>query len=173
MGMEKIVDMLIGFIGMFRFFTVVDAFENGVKLRWGKYVKTVKPGFRWQLPLGIDEILTVNVVTDPVVVGPQSLTTKDGKSVVILAIVTWKTFDARKVLLEVDGAESALVDVSCGYIHEQVAAHTWATIRTPEFPNSLKKHIQKQARKWGISVTNVQFSDCSLSRSYRLWTGGE
>ena len=160
-------------IGLFKFFTVIDAFEEGVLLRLGKYKRTVKPGLRFHWPFYIDNILTDNVVTDPLSLGTQSLTTKDGKSIVISAVVTWRIFDVRRTLLEVDGAESALYDVASGYIHEQVAANTWATIRKPEFPATLKKHIQKQARKWGISVTNVQFSDCSLSRSYRLWTGGE
>ena len=170
---DKLFDFFFQIVGMFQFWTVIDAFEEGVLLRFGKFKKTLKPGLRFILPFYIDNVLTDNVVTDPMTLGTQSLTTKDGKSIVISAVITWRIFDIRKVLLEVDGAESALVDVSAGYIHEQVAQNTWATIRKPDFPNSLKKHIQRQARKWGISVTNVQFSDCSLSRSYRLWTRGE
>ena len=39
----------------------VDANENGVVLRFGKYVKTTEPGLRFKWPLGIDQVYKIQV----------------------------------------------------------------------------------------------------------------
>lgn len=162
-----------GFLGqvlhLFVFINVLDPYEAGVKLRMGRYVKTVTGGHFWFLwPFGIDEIKYDNVVQDTMELGTQSLTTKDNATIQVAPILTYHIFDIKRFLLDVEDADSAMTDAASGYVRDQVAAATWAQVRKPGFPNTLKKHIQKQARKWGIAVTNVQFSSCVQAPSLRL-----
>ena len=174
MGFERVFAFIFDdVLGALVFWTVIDKFEEGVQMRLGKPKRTLQPGLRFILPFGIDEVLTDNVVPTTTSLDTQSLTTKDGKSIVIEAVLTHKIVDIQKILLEVEDADDALTDSASGYIAEQVTQHTWAQVRKPEFPKSLKPHIQRQARKWGIGVTKVQFSDCALAPSYRLWTNGD
>lgn len=163
-------DMIKELLAWAVFWVVIDQYEEGVLLRCGKFKRCLKPGLRFVLPCGIDKVQVDNVVLATLSLDTQSLTTKDGKAIVIEAFLTWKIIDIRKVLLEVEAVADALTDVASGYIAEQVSCHTWAVVRQPEFSRTLRKHIQKQAGQWGISVTNVQFSDCALAASYRLWT---
>ena len=167
--LDRLFDVLFQVIGLFQFWTVIDAYEEGVLLRFGKYKRSVGPGLNFHLPFYIDSIKVDNVVPNCLSIPTQSLTTRDGKSVVIEALILWRIEDIKKVILDVEDATTSLHEITAGYIHEQVASNDWEEIRQPKFPDTLKKHIQKQAGKWGIKVMNVKFSDCSLSRSYRLW----
>jgi regulator of protease activity HflC (stomatin/prohibitin superfamily) len=146
-------------LSFFQIFSVLEPYEGGVVTRMGKYKRTVANGVVWYWPLGIDEVTKENVATETVELGTQSLTTLEDQTIQVAAIITFNIFDPKRYLLDVEDAEDALTDVSSGYITDQVALHSWDEIREAGFAASLKPHIQKQARKWGIAVTNVQFSD--------------
>jgi regulator of protease activity HflC (stomatin/prohibitin superfamily) len=155
----SIWDIMWEVMGFFQCFVVLEPYEGGVVTRMGKYKRTVGPGITWVWPLGIDEVTKENVATETAELGTQSLTTKDGQTIQVACIITFNIFDCKRYLLEVEDADDALTDAASGYITDQVASTTWAQIRKPGFSTSLKPHIQKQARKWGIAVTNLQFSD--------------
>ena len=161
-------DIIWQVLGFFQIFSVLEPYEGGVVTRMGKYKRTVGPGVVWYLPLGIDVVTKENVVTETVELGTQSLTTVDDQTIQVAAIITFHIFDCKRYLLHVEATEDALKDVSSGYITDQVSTHAWDEIRVAGFAASLKPHIQKQARKWGVAVTNVQFSDLVLCPTIRI-----
>ena len=166
---DRLIDFLVDFIDLFRFWTIVMPYEEGVVIRLGKYKKTVTAGWWLIWPFNIDQVLKANVVPTTLDLGEQSVTTADGQSVVVRAFLTWSIFDVRKLLLEVEDHEDALNDVASGYIAQAIAEADWAEVSAADFCDGLKPAIQKRARKWGISVKNVQFSDCTRSKSLRLF----
>ncbi len=87
-------------------FVVIDAYEEGVVLRFGKFKRVVKPGLRWVWPLGVEVVKFETVVRQTAYLDPQSLTSKDGKSVTISGIVTFCITDIRKFLLDIDEGEA-------------------------------------------------------------------
>lgn len=155
-------------LGFFQVFVVLEPYEGGVVTRLGKYVRTIGPGVSWLVPCGIDEVTKENVVTETADMVTQSLTTKDGQTIQLASVITYHIFDCKRYLLEVEDAGDALKDAALGYITDQVASTTWAQIRKPGFSTSLKPHIQKQARKWGVAVTNLQFSDVVACQTIRV-----
>ncbi len=169
---DRLVDLFVEFFGLFQCYTFINQFEEGVVLRCGKYNRTVLPGWRWILPLALESVLVDNVVPTTLALGVQSLHTKDGHHINIQGVLLWKITDIRKVLLDVEDAEDALTDASTGYISDSVAENNWDDIRDSRFSKNLKSIIQAQAREWGIRVMKVYISDCSKSRSIRLWHEG-
>lgn len=167
--LDRLIDFVLDILDLFRVWTVIKPYEQAVVLRLGKYARTIGPGFHFILPFNMHEVLKANVVPTTLDLGEQSVTTADGRSIVIRAYLTWSIFDVRKLLLEVEDHEDALNDVASGYIAQAIAAADWDEVRQADFCNSLKPAIQRRARKWGISVQNVQFSDCTRSKSLRLF----
>ena len=53
--------VLFGLIGLKSLIYTVRAEEEGIVMRFGKYVKTVQPGLRFKLPFGIDQVEFVAV----------------------------------------------------------------------------------------------------------------
>lgn len=171
---DRFIDVAIDFIELFRFWIVVDEYERGVVLTWGKRRKWRKPllgpGFHFVLPLGIDRVLVDNVVPAVLELSQQSLTTKDGEPIVLTAVVTWSIDDVEKILLAVENADSALEESSSGIIGDMVAESSWQHIHANGFAAKVTRKISTRANAWGIHIHSVQFKDLSKSISVRLWT---
>ena len=157
--------------GWFEFMTFIDAWEEGILLRRGKFVRVVKPGIVFHLPFEIDEIHSMNVKPTALELEEQSLTTGDSKEIVCRAVLMWSIFDIKKCTIDVEDAQETLGDIAVGVIQEMVEQQDWDYIRTPEFRSDMKRAIQKQARKWGITVSTVKFQDLTLAATYRIFGG--
>lgn len=163
-------DIFWEFLGWFQVCTFIDEWEEGVLLRRGKFKRTVKPGIAWHLPLDIDQIHTMNVKPDAMELDEQVLTTKDNKKIVISVNMLWSIFDIKKCMIDVENAEETLGDIALGYVHDLVEVTNWNDIRTKAFRNELKRLIQKQARKFGITASTVKIANLAETRVYRLIT---
>ena len=165
--------------------TFIDAWEEGVLLRagrmresrqhwwqfWRRKSYIVKPGIVFHLPFEIDEITTMNVKPTALELEEQSLTTGDNKEIVCRGVLMWSIFDIKKCTIDVEDAQETLGDIAVGVIQEMVEQQDWDYIRTPEFRSDMKKAIQKQSRKWGITVSTVKFQDLTLAATYRIFGG--
>jgi len=161
-------DIIWEFLGWFQICTFIDEWEEGVLLRRGKFSRTVGPGIAWHLPLEIDEITTQNVKPTAMDLAEQVLTTQDGVKVVISAVLMWAIFDIKKCIVDVDDAEETLEQIAEGYVLDLVEETKWNDVRTKAFRKELKQRIQKQARKFGISVTTVKLSNLAETKVFRL-----
>ena len=88
MDFSWIKDLLVAWYEWLIPFTVIDAYEEAVVLRLGKYHRNLDPGFHWLIPFGIERALSDEVVTRVVNLSSQSLTTQDGVPVVVGGAVT-------------------------------------------------------------------------------------
>ena len=43
--LDRVINFIAEFGGLFKPFEVIDAYQQGVVLRWGKYHRTLEPGF--------------------------------------------------------------------------------------------------------------------------------
>lgn len=165
---DRLFDIVIQFLDLFKPFKVINEFERGVVLRLGKYQRTVEPGFHWILPFNIDKVLVDKVVPRTVNLGAQGLTTLDGKSITVSAVVTAQLRDVRRALLEVEHVDEALMDSCYATIGDLIVAHDWDTVRTPEFTDTVTKACRKQAWRYGVEILKIQFADRTPTKAIRL-----
>ena len=177
---DKLIDLLVTWIKLFFIGFFINEYQQGVVLRLGKFHRQVGPGFHWKWPFDIEVEISTNVVPETMMVGPQSLTTQDGVSIVISTVVTFKVDDPRKYLLEVDGAQQVIEDTTYGAVASFVMDHTWDQLRSispvgngekEKFLNSdneITKIVRRLAKSYGVEILNVRLSDCTKSRSIRL-----
>jgi membrane protease subunit HflK len=166
---EKLLDWFIACWAFFKFIEVVEEYQMGIVLRWGRYHRTIEPGRRWIIPFRIERAICENVVDKATPLSSQSLTTKDGKSVVLSAVVCWRVKDIRKFLLNVEGQETALVTAAPGCITRLVVRSTWEEASTDKFLDQVTTEVRAKARKHGIEVLEVSLRDLTTARSIRLW----
>ena len=151
--------------------TVLDEYERGVVLRWGRFDREIGPGFHWLFPPIMYRALTEVVVVQPHNLVAQSLTTSDDIPMVISAVITSRVENVTKLLLEVEGREQAISDVTLGVVASCVAKATYDEVRQDAFRQTVLKEVRRLARKYGVEVLNVQFSDLQRCRSLRLVQG--
>lgn len=101
-------------------------------------------------------------------VGPQSLTTVDGHSVVITTVVTFNIEDIKTFLLDIEGAHQVIEDSTYGIVASFVMKHTWQQLLDVDISKELTKDVRRSAKKYGVAIDNVQVADFTRSRSIRL-----
>jgi regulator of protease activity HflC (stomatin/prohibitin superfamily) len=165
---DKLVDVLLQFLDKFAFIVIVDAYEQVIVLRLGRYNRTLMPGPHWIWPFA-ETAISENVVSKVYDLNAQSLTTKDGVSIVVSGIVTARVHDVRKALLGVEGVTDAIKNASVAEIARAVAGANWEELTTPQFGYLLTGACRRRGFKWGMEIDEVQLSDVSKSRSIRLF----
>jgi regulator of protease activity HflC (stomatin/prohibitin superfamily) len=161
--LDRLFDFIADIVGLFH--------ERGVVKTLGKRRRknpVVDPGFHFVFPLGIDEVLVDNVVPCVDEFDQQSLTTKDGKAITLNAVVMWSINDIQKILFNVEDADSALEEGTCGIIGEIIAETKWSEIHSSDFRRSCEVKIRSRVKKWGIRIHSVQFKNLTQSRAIRL-----
>lgn len=169
MGFEKIVDVLLSCVELFYFVRIVDAWESGVVLQFGRFRRAVGPGWRLVCPFGIDRLITVDTYPRISRLQTQSLTTADGVAVVLSAVVTHKVVNPKKVILDCGDAEEALIDSLTGTLAEHVTGAMWVDLTREEFWRTVTTYAGKRAKKWGVKVLSVQPADVARCKSLRLF----
>jgi regulator of protease activity HflC (stomatin/prohibitin superfamily) len=99
----------------------------------------------------------------------QSLTTKDGKSIVVKGMVKYKVTDAISYFVSVWDAVDALSDISCGVLKQIITEKDWVDCADNEIDNTVAKKIRNQVKRYGIDVVQFTITDISQTKSLRLF----
>ena len=162
---DKLIDFLLRFVDDALPFTVVNQWERGVYLRFGKFRRVVGTGLVLKFPF-TDNVIKTEVITQTVHLQPQTLTTLDEKSIVLKSIIRYHVHDVRKFLLSVMHASDVLVDTTQGIIRDTVEGTNWEDLYEVNEP--LKQEVMKVVEGWGITVEKVTLTDLGIVRTYRI-----
>lgn len=155
-------------------FEVIEHYNRGVRLRFGKAkvdkegkVKVLGPGLHWRIPF-VDVISTHMIKPTTMDLSEQTITTRDGQSVVVRGVLKYEVHDVATLLLEVDSPAAAVADMSMGIIRDALVERDWAECNDPALPGQIAIKIRREAKKWGINVLQLTLTDLSIMRSIRL-----
>jgi regulator of protease activity HflC (stomatin/prohibitin superfamily) len=165
--LDSLIQWLTSIIDHISPFFIVRQYENGIQLRFGKYMRSLDPGLYIKIPF-IDEILTQHVVLTTLSLPAQSLVTSDNKNIVVEAMVKYKITDAQVFLLEVYDSIDAVSDISQGIIKELIMSSTWEQCRDNELDNSITKKVRNELKKFGVYVDKVTLTSISEIKTFRL-----
>lgn len=175
--LDKLVDLIVEWLKLLFFAFTLTEYQRGVVLRLGKFNREVGPGFHWKWPFDVDVVLFDAMFPRVKFMGPQSLITKDGISVVISYLVTYEISDVKKSILNTAGPVAALEYASFGVVADFVNKHTWAELRSVkavddekelDLDNEVAKKVRRRAAKYGVHVIDIGFHDLTSSKALRL-----
>ena len=167
---DKLIDLIVTFIHDILPFKIVDQWEKGVKLNFGKFQKVVEPGLNFKIPF-FGQIITTPVITQTVNLKPQTVTSLDEKNVVLSSIVRYHIHDVEKFLLGVMHANDVLVDTTQGIIRNMVENTYWDNL--VDLTNIVTPEVNEQVEKWGITVEQISFPDLGQVVTYRVIGDGK
>jgi len=167
---DRIFDFIADVWEWFIPFVVIDVYEMGVVLRFGKPVRVIEPGLRWLIPFGIETCKYETVVRQTSYLDPQSLTSMDGKLVTISAILVYRISDIQKFLCEIDDGETDVQNMCYGIISECVEDTVWDEIRNKKFNITVQDKCRRVCKLYcGVTLIAVKYSDKATARNFRLW----
>lgn len=145
---------------------IVTEMESACVLRFGKYHKVAEPGVHCKIPF-VDAVYSYHVKTTTSHLASQTLTTKDGKSVVIKAIVRYNIEDVKLFTLSVWDAHEAIGDTVQGIISEIVMKSSWDEVLEGIEDRIFNKSLEI-LKSWGILIEKITLSDLGLIKTIKL-----
>ncbi|MEW9570724.1 FtsH protease activity modulator HflK [Rhodanobacter sp. Si-c] len=145
-------------------YTIIDARQVGVVLRFGEYARTLPPGFHFKLPTPIEAVDKVEATRIRSVNDRVSMLTRDENIITIDFTVQYQVDDARKYLFSVsdpDGsvsaaAEAAVRSVVGGSDMDQILSAAGVNL-VSEAQQALQKTLDSYDS--GLRVTEVSFQN--------------
>lgn len=167
--LDRLVELLISGLNLFRFWVVLDPYEKGVLLRLGRFIRVIEPGLTWVWPFDIDHVLTESVVMQTKSLGNLATTTVDGKKVGFECIVSYKISDIQKALLTVYRVEDAILDACQGVVGTTISTMTWDELRdTEKTTDKISIACRKRGWRYGVEILTAQLAGVSLVHNIRL-----
>lgn len=146
-------------------FRMINQYERGIILTFGKFSNIRQPGLNWIFPLlGIQRLIRVDIRIKAVDVPDQEAITRDNISVRINAVIYYKVVDAAKAVLEVENFTSAvsqLAQTTMRNASGEVDLDQLLSQRD-EISERIQKVIDAASESWGIEVMNVELKDIQL-----------
>lgn len=165
--LDRLIDLFLQFVELFRFFVVIDHYQRAVVLRLGHYHRELGPGLHWMIPMAEDALVD-NVKVRTTHMGDQVLTTLDGKTITVSGIIRWNISDIRKALLEVEGLDDVYRDVTVTTLADYVKNKTWEQLQDPVVTEELTKTARKMGWRYGVEVESLSLGNKAETMSITL-----
>ncbi|PJA47427.1 hypothetical protein CO172_01555 [Candidatus Uhrbacteria bacterium CG_4_9_14_3_um_filter_36_7] len=141
----------------------INQYERGVKFLFGKYYRTLDPGWRIVLPI-IQSMTKVDVRIKAVDVPDQEAITKDNISARINAVIYYKVRDAAKAVIEVENFRYAVSQLAQTTMRNVVGELDLDELlsKREQASKKIKEIVDVLTDPWGIQIENVELKDITL-----------
>lgn len=144
-----------------------------LRARWDTSVKTTAlgPGLHFYWP-AVTEIRAWVVARQNLDLVSQTVTTSDGKVLVVGGIVEFRIIDALKLVGDAWNPDNTIRGRAAGVLHRVCSEGTWTELQgakaNGELALRLRQQLRRRLRPLGVQVIAVEFSDFAPTRVLRL-----
>ena len=163
---DKLVQLIERFGYQLMPYVIIEEWNAGVHLRFGKWIKTLYAGIHFKIPF-FDSIIECPVITQSVNLPSQTLTTLDEESIVLKAIIRYRVSNIQTYLLSVMHANDVLIDTTQGMIRDVVELTTWDDL--VDVNETITNKVKEYVVRWGIEVEAVTITDLGIVKSFRIF----
>ena len=136
---------------------VVYEYKRALKFRFGKYITTLQPGFRWIIPV-IETIQVVDIRVITINIVSQEVMTEDNVPCSIDGVVFFKVDDPEKAVLEVEEYNFAITQLAQAALRDVCGKVELDTIlsKREEMGKNIKNIVEHETKDWGIEIIDVK-----------------
>ena len=142
---------------------VIDQYDRGVVLTFGKYTGTKQPGLTWIFPI-VQRMIKIDMRITTTDIPQQEVITKDNVPVGINAVVYFQVQSAENAILNIKDytqavsqyAQAALRDVIGGIELDSLLSER------EKIAEEIQKIVVAATQSWGILVTDIKIQDIEL-----------
>ncbi len=147
---------------------VIYEYKRALKFRFGKYVKTLNPGFRWIIPI-VETIQVVDIRVITINIVSQEVMTEDNVPCSIDGVVFFKIYDPEKAVLEVEEFSFAITQLSQAALRDVCGKVELDTIlsKREEMGKNIKAIVEVETHEWGIEIMDVKIKDIQLPENMK------
>ena len=164
-----IVVVLLGLILTSSTFRLVQQYERGVVLRFGRLLPAVRePGLRAIVPVA-DRMRKVSIQTVVLDIPSQGTITRDNVTIGVDAVVYFRVDDPVRAVINVENYVQATSQVAQTSLRSVIGRSDLDTLLSDRarINAELRDVIDAPTEEWGIVVERVEIKDISLPESMR------
>jgi len=158
------------FITLFLFggIRVIFEYKRALKFRFGKYIKILKPGLRWIIPI-VETVQVVDIRVITINIDSQEVMTQDNVPCSIDGVVFFRVKDPEKAVLEVEKFNFAIMQLAQAALRDVCGKVELDTILSnrEEMGKNIKSIVEKETVEWGIVIIDVKIKDIQLPENMR------
>ena len=147
-------------------YVIVLPWERAVRVRCGKWTKVTGPGLRFRLPY-FDDYVIVNTRLRIIPTSAQTISTRDGKPVTIVAYVGFRIIDPMRAMMRLQNPDASCAAFAATVVSRYITEHDAAAIRIAEMERALVQALTEFSRE-GFEFEFVSVVDYVIVRTYRL-----
>lgn len=145
-------------------FVIIDEYERGVRLRFGKILPVAHPpGLHWRWWL-IERVEAEPVNERTIDLPTVYITTTDQQTFALSANLYVQTFDPVLMWKRVDDHENSMSRAAAGELAEwakTMDSFELSAVGAPELKKCLCKKIDTRTKRWGVATMEVQLTTCA------------
>ncbi len=147
---------------------IIFEYKRALKFRFGKYIKTLQPGFRWIIPI-VETIQVVDIRVITINVVSQEVMTEDNVPCSIDGVVFFKIVDPEMAVLEVEEYKFAITQLSQAALRDVCGKVELDTIlsKREEMGKNIKNIVEVETKQWGIDIIDVKIKDIQLPENMK------
>lgn len=141
----------------------VNQYERGLKFLFGKFYKTMEPGWRLVWPI-IQSSEKIDMRTKAVNVPDQNAITRDNVSVNVNAVIYYKVVSAEKAILEIEDFRYAIMQYAQTTMRNMVGEVVLDELLggRDQIADRIRDVVKITSESWGLEVLNVELKDIKL-----------
>jgi regulator of protease activity HflC (stomatin/prohibitin superfamily) len=150
------------------FFCVLNEFERGVKLNFGKFNSVVEPGLRLYIPLYHD-IIPIDIRDMVKDIEKLSLITSDNITLYVDASVQYKIIDPKKAILNIHNVHHNILERCKMQIRHVLCTKDLNSILRERdiISKEILAGFQDIEKDWGVKIMVAQIKDIEIEESMR------
>ncbi len=153
------------FFRSFRCWMVVSPWEQALRVRLGKRVTLLRPGFHWKLPI-LDVIYLQSVRLRLSSISKQTVSTCSGQVVTIAGSLGYRIEDIQLLYNSIHHAEDTITALTRSLIADYVSGHSLAACQPDKIQEAVNASIDFS--RFGLADVKVYITEFAVVRTYRL-----
>jgi hypothetical protein len=161
-------ELLNALTTVFRWWFIVQPWEQGVRVRAGKHTRVYAAGWFWMVPF-VDRVYIQNTRRRLTAIPASTLSTLDGRSITIAGALGYRIDDSLKLQQTLDHAEETLRLIVSGLVSAFVVSHRLESCTAPELLRDVSSKLD--LARYGLADAEYCLTDFAVVRTFRLIEG--
>lgn len=165
--MNEIVAALSRLIGQVIFWATVEPWEQAIRVRAGKFVRRLKPGFHLRIPI-LDVIHKQSVRMRSAPIPTQTLSTADGATLIAGATLGYAIADIDRLYRSLHHPEDTVTQIAAAALAKHIFSTKRDAITAEGVNEAVRVEIAVALEPFGLAEVSLRLTDFAFVRAYRL-----
>lgn len=150
---------------VFQWWIIIQPWERAVRTRFGKHYRVILPGTHLRIPF-FDTFYIQTIRLRVVSIPPQTVTSKDGKTLTVVIAVGYSICDIQKLYNKLYQPEVTI----CNMVQGEIAGFVAGCDLVDCSPSKIEEHLYNKLKEFdhGLNYEYLKLTGYAVVRTFRL-----